>query len=265
VSAGARRPLDDLLVPPLDGAIALEQVHQVSVEIAQDLDLDVARPAQELLGEHEVLAEGGARFTPCGLDQLEELGFTFHDAKPAPATAAAGLDHERIADRRREPSGLSGILRQGTGRGKHGHAHALGQLARGDLVAEDAQGLGARTDEDQARFGARVGELGLGSEKAVARVDRVHARPARHTHEVGQIDVRVDRRARGAHQVALVSREPVPRAAVLLGKDRDRAQPELARRAHDPDGDLTAVGDQHAADLGRHERTLAPTPARPAS
>src|SRR5207253_9445115 len=32
-----RRPLDELLMPPLNRAIALEQVDQVSVEVAQDL------------------------------------------------------------------------------------------------------------------------------------------------------------------------------------------------------------------------------------
>ena len=37
--------LDDLLVPPLHRAVALEQVHQVAVLVAEDLHLDVAGPA----------------------------------------------------------------------------------------------------------------------------------------------------------------------------------------------------------------------------
>jgi hypothetical protein len=41
VQAVGRRDLDDLLVPPLDGAVALVQVDDVAVVVCQDLDLDV--------------------------------------------------------------------------------------------------------------------------------------------------------------------------------------------------------------------------------
>jgi hypothetical protein len=36
------RLLDDLLVAALDGALALAEVHEVAVAVAEDLDLDVA-------------------------------------------------------------------------------------------------------------------------------------------------------------------------------------------------------------------------------
>ena len=42
VHGGRGRFLDDLLVPALDRTLTLEQVHEVAVMIAQDLDLDVA-------------------------------------------------------------------------------------------------------------------------------------------------------------------------------------------------------------------------------
>ena len=55
-----RRLLDDLLMPALDRAVALEQVHEVAVAVAEHLDLDVARPAQVFFHEHAVVAEGAA-------------------------------------------------------------------------------------------------------------------------------------------------------------------------------------------------------------
>ena len=38
-----RRLLDDLLVPPLQAALALAEVHDVAVRVGEDLDLDVPR------------------------------------------------------------------------------------------------------------------------------------------------------------------------------------------------------------------------------
>jgi len=42
VEAERGRDFDDLLVPPLDGAVPLVQVDDVAVVVGQDLDLDVA-------------------------------------------------------------------------------------------------------------------------------------------------------------------------------------------------------------------------------
>src|SRR5207302_1666504 len=41
-----RRLLDDLLVAALDGALALPEVHDVAVAVAEDLDLDVPSAGQ---------------------------------------------------------------------------------------------------------------------------------------------------------------------------------------------------------------------------
>ena len=56
-----RRVLDDLLVAALHRAVALEQVHQVAVVVAQHLHLDVLGPHDQLLQEQRVVAEGLAR------------------------------------------------------------------------------------------------------------------------------------------------------------------------------------------------------------
>ncbi len=51
------RLLDDLLVAALDRALALVEVDDVAVLVADELDLDVARIDDELLDEHAVVAE----------------------------------------------------------------------------------------------------------------------------------------------------------------------------------------------------------------
>ena len=46
---GRRRLLEQLLMPPLDRALALAQVHDVAVMVAEDLQLDVPRVLEVLL------------------------------------------------------------------------------------------------------------------------------------------------------------------------------------------------------------------------
>ena len=65
-----RRALDHLLVAALDRAVALEQVHEIAVGVAEDLHLDVARPAHQLFEIDLVLAEAGLGLAPCHRQQL---------------------------------------------------------------------------------------------------------------------------------------------------------------------------------------------------
>ena len=53
-----RALLDHLLMPPLQRALALAQVNHVAVAVADQLDLDVARPLDQLLDVDLGVAEG---------------------------------------------------------------------------------------------------------------------------------------------------------------------------------------------------------------
>lgn len=56
-----RRPFDHLLVAPLDRAIAFEQVEQVAVAVAEQLNLDMAGPADQFLEIDLVTTERSLR------------------------------------------------------------------------------------------------------------------------------------------------------------------------------------------------------------
>ena len=243
-----RAALDHLLVAPLRGAVALEQVHQRAVRVAEHLHLDVAGAAHQLLRIHRVIAKPGERLAARGGEQLRELRLALHHARAAPAAAPAGLEHHRVADLRHRARALECIVRQRPGRRHHRHTGRHGERARGHLVAQQAHGLGGGSDEHDAGRGAGFGELGVLGEKAVARMDRIHLRPACDAQDVGDVQIGLDRPLTRAHQVGLVRLGPVQRKAVFLGVDGDRAQTELVGRPHDANGDLAAVGDQDAAD-----------------
>ena len=100
-----------------------------------------------------------------------------------------------------------------------------------------------------AQASANCGILG---QEAVAGMDRIDLRGLRDADDVVDIEVGLDRRLAGADEIALVRLHPVQREAVFLRVDRDRADAQLGRRAHDADGDLAAVGDQEAADALGH-------------
>ena len=64
VKIDGRRHLDHLLMAALHGAVALVEVQDVPVLIAQDLHFDVLRAADEALEEDGVVAERRGRFLP---------------------------------------------------------------------------------------------------------------------------------------------------------------------------------------------------------
>jgi hypothetical protein len=161
VEKGGGRALDDLLVAPLDRAIAFEQMHQIAVLVADDLHLDVARPAHQLLQEHLVVAEGSLGLPPAGGDLFVQLRLGLDRPHAAPAAAPARLQHHRVADLGREAPGLGRIVRQRSARRDHGDAGFLRQRPGGYLAAQAAHDIGPGSDEGDPRRGAGVGQLWL--------------------------------------------------------------------------------------------------------
>ena len=81
-------------------------------------------------------------------------------------------------------------------------------------------------------------------------MDRVAAGRLRDRDDL--LDVEIGGRADAGKRARLVGLARMQRAGVVFGKDRDRADPQLGRGAHDADGDFAAVGDQKIA--GKHGR-----------
>ena len=76
---------------------------------------------------------------------------------------------------RGKPTSPGGLREFGVGRsgraGGDGHVVGEGEVAGGDLVAEERQGLGGGADEDKPGIGAGPGEVGAFAEEAVSGVD----------------------------------------------------------------------------------------------
>src|SRR6266542_4912824 len=120
------RLLNDLLVPALDRALALEAVDHLSVTIAQDLNLHVTDPLEERLEEHSVVAERTRRLSAGALDGWPDLLPLANKSHSPAAAARRGLDQEGVADAgrlrcARGPGGLGDGNRRERGDASLGH------------------------------------------------------------------------------------------------------------------------------------------------
>ena len=119
-----------------------------------------------------------------------------------------------------------------------------------DLVAHDADVLGARADEGDVVRGEDLGEAGVLGEEPVAGMDGVGAGDLAGGEELRNVEVGVARRRR-ADADALVGEADMHGVAVGGRVDRDGGDAEFLAGAEDAERDLAAVGDQDLVEEGR--------------
>src|SRR3984957_11212348 len=146
---GTRGLLDELLVSPLERALAFAQRPRAAVLVGDHLELDVARALDELLAEHVRVLEARLGLAPGPGEGIRHLGFGSYDAHSAAAASAARLEDDRIADPLGLARGMLGIQEDAAARQER-QAESLGVPARGDLVAPGPHRLGRRADEGDA-------------------------------------------------------------------------------------------------------------------
>ena len=238
------RALDDFLVAALDGAVALPEMDEIAVAVAEDLDLDMAGAADQLFQIDLAIAEGAFRFAAAGLDLRLELVLILDHAHAAATTAPAGLEHQGIADFAGQFRPVFGAVRQRTCGGHHGNIGLNRHVAGGDLVAQGAHHIGGGADEGQAGRGTGLGEIGVFRQEAIAGMDQGGARLLGDGDDALDVQIGFHRPQTGPDPVAFIRLEPVEGELVLLGIDGHGLQAQLGRRAHDADGDFGPVGDK---------------------
>ena len=240
---GTGRQLDDLLVAPLQAALALAQVRDAALPVADHLHLDVPRPRDQPLHEDGVVAEGGARLGLGAGVGLLDLVRVRHDAHPAPAAAGDRLDHHCAPVAEGVEEGARLVQADGVGAARQDrHVVADGQIARLRLVAEQLQRPDRGPHEGDPLLRAAARERRVLGQEAVARMHGVAI--GRLGRFDDRLDVEVAARAGARQRPRLVRPANVQRRRVVGRVDRHRGNPQLARGAHDPDRDLAAVRDE---------------------
>ncbi len=237
----------------LDGALALAEVDDRPLPVADELDLDVARLLDKLLDVEPAVAEGVGGLGPGGHEERLELGLVAGHPHPAPAAAGRRLDHDREAGLARCGEPLLHTLHGAVGAGDDGDACLLHRLLGDGLVAHLRDRLGRRPDEDEVVVVADAGELRVLAQEPVARVDRVGARDLGRRDDRRDVEVAL-RGRRGPDAHGLVGELHRERVAVGRGVHGDRLEPHLAAGPDDAERDLAAVGDEDFLDHGEARR-----------
>ena len=128
-------------------------------------------------------------------------------------------------------------------RARHaGHAGGLHHLDGGHLVAHQADGLGARADEDEAALLDPLGEIGVLRQEAVAGMDRDRIGHLGGADDGGHVQIR-QRRLRRPDADGLVRQQHVLGVEIGGRMHRHRLDAELAAGAQNAKRNLAAVGD----------------------
>ena len=220
-----RRLFDHLLMPPLHRAVALEQMHEMSVRVADDLHFDVPRAIDEPLDVQRAVAERRARprSARARIDSSSACGVA-DDAHALAAATGRGLEHDgqaRASARPRQSSATScdaGVTPGTTG------TPAADTVARAAVFDPICRMTPAgRPDEDQAGRFARIRERRVLGQEAVPGMDGVRARPSRGVDDVRDLQIALGGGGR-PDGLSGVGFAHVRRAGVGLRIHRDRVR-----------------------------------------
>src|ERR671920_1635165 len=210
-------------------------MHDVSLPIGDDLNLDVPGVLDKLLQEHRPLPERSLRLplrAPHGLAELLRLPYRAHSP---PAAPGARLDQNRETDALSLlPEALLALVLLARIAGNGRHLGLTRELLRPHLVSHPLHHLRRRSDPDEICLLDRPREVRVLREKAVPWVDRLG--PALPCGGDDLLYVQVALRCRGrSHRVCLVGEPDVHRVLVRLRVDDHGGNAELAAGPGPPD------------------------------
>jgi hypothetical protein len=228
-------------------------VHEVAVEVPQDLHLDVAHLGQVLLEEDDRTAECGERLAARLAQRHVHLGFAVDHAHAAAATAVCSLQDRGavLAEEVRRSRKRSRLVLGQFQAGHRGDAQLASTIAPRNLVTQEPDCTRTRPEEGDPRGAALLRELGVLRQESVAGVDRVHLGTFGDLQDLVDAEVGSNRSLALAHHVGLVRLVPVLVGGVLLAEDRNGPDPELRAGTEDADGDLATVCAHHLLELHR--------------
>jgi hypothetical protein len=239
---GAGASSSSFLMPPLNGAVALEQVDAVAVRVAEHLDLDVTRLQHVFLHQDAFIAERIRSLSLAGGECGFEIGGSINATHTFAPASGAGLDQHRIADPVRLLGQEDGILVVTVISGRQRYARCFHECLCGRFRTHRSNCGRWWPDEDDAGLFAGFGELLILGQETVARMDRLRSGSPSDVQDTLADKIRFARGGR-TDEGRLVRQSNVTRIGVGFGIHRDRRDPEPSSCLDDAAGDFTAVRD----------------------
>ena len=261
---GGGRFFDDLLIAPLDGAVAFAEVNNVAAIVAQDLELDVMRIFDEFFDVNTGVAERLFRFAAGGMVALDQGDVVMSATHPATAAAGNGFNHYRIADLFGRRDSFLFIFHHSFRSGGRGNPGLLGQSAADSFVLQGGHGPGVRADEPDVAVLTHIREVGVLRQEPVAAVDGIDIGDFRGADDAVDAQVTIVA-GRFADANGLVRQLHVHGIGVRFGIDGHRPDVQFFAGADDANGDFASIRYQnflkHVAKM-LHQRQKACAPVR---
>ena len=234
---------------PLNRALALAEVNDVSVRVREHLDLDVPRILEVLLDVHRRIGEVRLPLALRGLEGRRGIPGLVHELEPFAAASRHRLQRDRPADLVADADRLLGA-RDGVDRPRNDRdARRLHGRPRKGLRPHELDRVRRRPYPDEARVLDRPRERGILGEEPVAGMNRLRAGTPRNLEQAFDDEIALARRRR-AYEEGFIGDACVQSAAVGLGVDGHRSNAELAERPEDAYSDLAPVRYEHAGERG---------------
>ena len=234
--------LDDFLMATLNGAVALMEVDDVTLLIADDLYFDVFGPTDIALEEDGVVAEGATSLALGFVEEWNQI-FRIFDHAHAATTATEGcLNYEWKTDFLGFLDRFFAIADGILGARERRDLGLFGNFSSFYLIAHTAEKIRTGTDKVEAIFFTSAGEISVFREETIARVNEVDALSLGKIDDAGNIEVSGDRPMPFPDEVGFISLKTVDAEAVFIGIDRDSAVAEFGGGTKDANSDFAAIG-----------------------
>src|ERR1019366_7360484 len=235
-----RRLLDQLLVAPLNRALAFSQADNVAVLVAQHLELDVARVLDIAFQVKVAVAEGARGLRLRLTVKAGQLIFIAHYAHAAPPAPRRGLEDDRKADLTRPLARFFIGGDHAVRAGKDGHAVLFHGGASFFFFAHQPDDIGSGSDELDVTAFADFGEVGVLRKQAVTGMDGVHVGDFGGADHRGNVEITL-RQLRRANANRLIGKAHMQRIAIRFTVDCDGPDAEFLACANDAQRDLAAI------------------------
>ncbi|MNS72731.1 hypothetical protein D3C72_1061510 [compost metagenome] len=232
-----------LLVAPLQRAVARAEHYHVAMLVGEHLGFDMARLVEELFDKAFATAKGGDRLAHGRRVQLFDLIHAPGDLHAAATAAERRLDDDRQAVALGKGQHFVGIVHRIGRAGHQRRAHLQRDLACFHLVAQPGDRFRRRADPGQAGIDHRAGKGFAFRQEAIAGMHGIGAAAARDLEQLGDIQVGV-RRAVAVEAVGFVGQARVDCVDIGIGIDGNGGHAIVGAGADDANGDLATVGNQ---------------------
>src|ERR1043166_1100476 len=238
-----RRFLDELLVTPLNRALAFAEVDNGAVLIAEYLELDVPGRLDVLLDVHVGDAERGFRLALRRLERMRQFSGIPDDTHAAASAAGCRFNDDRIADVFGDLERLLFALDGAVAARQNRHAGFAHHTPGTRLVGHQPDDLRVGTDELDVAGQADFSEVRALGKKSVARMNRIGAGDFSGAYHGGNVEVTVGASWRSDADV-FVGELHVQRVLVGFGEHGNRLDAEFLARVDDAQRDFPAVRDE---------------------